>query len=333
MVYIIFGLAAVVTVLAAIELANNADVLSGQTPLGGLFVGTLLLGGATSLPEVTTSVTSVLISNPNIAVGNMLGSNMFNIFIIACYDIYYRKMRLYQRVSTAHLYTAGLGLLLSVITLAALVRKLEFMVRGVGLDSLFIASVYCVGIFVISRITKESNDIHFSSHDLDKKVLLNYKPKLSIKTAFVKFILAALAIMGAGTLLSISGDTLAEITGLGSTFIGSFLMAVTTSLPEAVAVLVALKVRNTNMAIGAILGSNIFNMLILVGSDIAYPYGPILANVSPLHKITAFTVTILSVLVIISLMRKKNTSVFSYILPSLLIIIGYFVATYLIFNS
>ena len=87
------------------------------------------------------------------------------------------------------------------------------------------------------------------------------------------------------------------------------------------------------MAIGSILGSNIFNMLILVGSDIAYPNGPILANVSPLHEITAFTVTILSVLVIISLMRKKNTSVFSYILPSLLIIFGYFMATYLIFNS
>ena len=77
MVYIIFGLAAIITVLAAIELSNNADFLSGQTPLGGLLVGTILLGGATSLPEVTTSLTSVLISNPDIAVGNMLGSNMF----------------------------------------------------------------------------------------------------------------------------------------------------------------------------------------------------------------------------------------------------------------
>lgn len=333
MVYIIFALAAIVTVLAAIELANSADVLSGQTPLGGLFVGTLLLGGATSLPEVTTSVTSVLISNPNIAVGNMLGSNMFNIFILAFFDIYYRKTRLYQRVSTAHLYTAGLGLLLSIITLAALRRKLEFMVLGVGIDSLLIATVYCAGIYSISRITKESNEFQLSSHGLEKEVLLNNKTKLSIKRAFVHFILAALAIMGAGSLLSISGDTLAEITGLGSTFIGSFLMAMTTSLPEAVAVLVALKVRNINMAIGSILGSNIFNMLILVGSDIAYPNGPILANVSPLHEITAFTVTIFSVLVIISLMRKKNTSVFSYILPSLLIIFGYFVATYQLFNS
>jgi len=110
-------------------------------------------------------------------------------------------------------------------------------------------------------------------------------------------------------------------------------LAATTSLPEAVAVLIALKLRNINMAVGSILGSNIFNMLILVGSDIVYPNGPILANVSPLHEITAYTVSILYVFVIISLIRKKNVSIFSYMLPSLLIIAGYFVATYLIFNS
>ena len=67
MVFILFGLAAIVTILAAIELSNNADVLSGRTSLGGLFVGTVLLGGATSLPEVTTSISSVLIANPDIA--------------------------------------------------------------------------------------------------------------------------------------------------------------------------------------------------------------------------------------------------------------------------
>ena len=242
-------------------------------------------------------------------------------------------MRLYQRVSTAHLYTAGLGLLLSIIALAALVRKLEFMILGVGLDSLFIASVYCVGMFVISRITKDSIDIHLSLQDFEKEVIRKDQPFLSKRRAFINFMLAALAIMGAGTILSISGDTLAEITGLGSTFIGSFLLAATTSLPEAVAVLIALKLRNINMAVGSILGSNIFNMLILVGSDIVYPTGPILANVSPLHEITAYTVSILYVFVIMSLIRKKNVSIFSYMLPSLLIIAGYFVATYLIFNS
>lgn len=330
MIYIIFGLAAIVTVLAAIELSNNADVLSGKTALGGLLVGTLLLGGATSLPEVTTSVTSVLIANPDIAVGNMLGSNMFNIFIIACFDILYRKNRLYQKANHGHIYIAGLGLVLSLMTLAALERKISLMVLGIGLDSLLIAVVYAIGIFVISRWSKETDDKPQGISDWEQAAVVK-SPSKSVRRAVVHFFLAAVTIMGSGTLLSISGDAIADITGLGSTFIGSFLMAATTSLPEAVAVLIALRLRNINIAIGSILGSNIFNVLILVGSDIFYS-GPILASVEPSHKITATTVTLLSVLLITSLVNKKRDSVFSYIWPSYLIVIGYAVATYLLLN-
>jgi len=336
MVYIIFGLAAIVTILAAIELSNNADVLSGKTSLGGLLVGTVLLGGATSLPEVTTSLSSVLIANPDIAVGNMLGSNMFNLFIIACFDVYYRKNRLLQQANKGHLYTAGLGLILTTMTLIALISKFNYIVLGVGVDSLLIAVVYGTGMYVISRVSEELPDNQLMAPDFDEKLISNSKykkTKTTIRQAVISFFLAAIAIMIAGTLLSISGDKIAEITGLGSTFVGSFLMAATTSLPEAVAVFVALRLRNINIAIGSILGSNIFNMLILMGTDIVYRQGPILSDVAPSHEITAVTVTVLSVLVMISLMRKKVTTTFFYILPSLLIMLGYFIATYLIFKG
>ncbi|WP_084215563.1 hypothetical protein [Jeotgalibacillus campisalis] len=57
---------------------------------GQLLVGTLLLAGATSLPEVTTSLSAVLIGNNDNAIGNVLGSNLFNVFILACFDAVYR---------------------------------------------------------------------------------------------------------------------------------------------------------------------------------------------------------------------------------------------------
>lgn len=336
MVYLVFGLAALVTILAAIELSNKADVLSGKTSLGGLLVGTVLLGGATSLPEVTTSLSSVLIENPDIAIGNMLGSNMFNLFIIACFDVYYRKNRLLQQANKGHLYTAGLGLILTTMTLIALIRKLDYVVLGMGIDSLLIAIVYGTGMYVISRISEGLPDNQLMAPEFDEKVIGNSKskkPTTTIRKALITFFLAAVAIMIAGTLLSISGDIIAEKTGLGSTFIGSFLMAATTSLPEAVAVFVALRLRNINIAIGSILGSNIFNMLILMGTDIVYRQGPILSNVAHSHEITATTVTVLSVLVMISLMRKRVTSTFSYMMPSLLIMLGYLIASYLIFKG
>ena len=227
MVYIIFGLAAIVTILAAIELSNNADVLSGRSSLGGLFVGTILLGGATSLPEVTTSISSVLIANPDIAVGNMLGSNMFNLFIIACFDVYYRKIRFFHSSNRGHLYTAGLGLILSTMTLIAMVSKLNLMLFGIGLDSLLIAITYGTGMFVISRVSEGLPDNQMTALDFEQQGMNNskFRNTASIRQAVISFFLAAVSIMISGTLLSIFGDKIAEVTGLGSTFVGSFLMA------------------------------------------------------------------------------------------------------------
>ena len=98
----LFGTAAAATVLAANALSNYAKTLSKTTSLAG----TVLLASATTLPELTTSISAVSLGNPDIAIGNMLGSNMFNFFIIASADIWYRKIRLYQSANHKHIYTA-----------------------------------------------------------------------------------------------------------------------------------------------------------------------------------------------------------------------------------
>lgn len=329
MVFIIFTLAAIMTVLAAIELSKSADMLSEKTALGGFLIGTLLLSGATSLPEVTTSFSAVLIGNPDIAVGNILGSNMFNIFIIAYFDVYYRKRRLFHLASPNHYYTAALGLTLSAMTLASLINKSEYHVLWVGLNSVMIVIIYALGMYIIHRTTKQPSNTTV----IENKVNQHRRLNASLLVAMLKFLLAAITILVAGTVLSIFGDKIAEVTGLESTFIGSFLMAVTTSLPETVAIWMAFKLRNINLAIGTILGSNIFNLLILVGSDILYQTNPILVDVADSHFITAISVTCLSLLLLLSLMRKKTTSTLSYITPSLLIIMGYFLTTYYLFNQ
>jgi len=331
MVYLIFALAAFITVLAAIELSNHADVLSEKTALGGLLVGTLLLGGATSLPEVTTSLSAVMISNPDIAVGNMLGSNLFNLLIIASVDLFLRKHRIYRMANGGHLYTAGLGLALVAMTVVALERKLEIAYWGIGIDSLLIVFVYGVGMFVISKMSKSRE---FEQPNQSVSISMsNSSSKVSLKRAIISFFIAAIAIMGAGSLLSITGDQIAEVTGLGSTFIGSFLMAATTSLPEAVAVIVALKLRNVNLAIGSILGSNIFNMLILVGSDVAYRKGPILMDVSIIHEVTGAAISVMSILIILSIMMRNHSSRGLYSVPSIVIVLVYFITTYILFNG
>lgn len=91
MVFIWFIVAVIVTVLAAVKISTYADAISRLSSFGSLLIGTFLLAGATSLPEVTTSITAVYLDNPDMAVGNVLGSNIFNIGILATFLLIYRK--------------------------------------------------------------------------------------------------------------------------------------------------------------------------------------------------------------------------------------------------
>ncbi|MGY4689526.1 sodium:calcium antiporter [Salibacterium sp. K-3] len=328
MIFFLFVAAAVITVTAAVKLSTYADVISVKSTWGGLMVGTLLLAGATSLPEVTTSLTAVFLDNPDIAVGNVLGSNMFNLLIIAAFDLYYRKEKLFSRTDVSHAYTASLGILLSLLVLAALFIRTDLSLFGIGLDSLLILSVYIAGIIFINKKTG-SLPAEEAAPAVDEEASPAYA--LSLKHAQAGFIIAAVVILGAGSLLTVTGDQIAVQTGLGSSFVGSFLIAASTSLPEAVAVLVALQLQNHNLALGSILGSNLFNMILLAVSDMGYFHGPIIAASNPVHQITAGAVSLLAAIVLFSVLRGRKKGVRLYPWPSALLVVLYFITSYYIF--
>ena len=87
MVWLQFIVSAAVVVLAAIKLAQYGDVIAVRTRLSGMFIGTLLLAGATSLPELLSAINALAIDIPNLAAGSMFGSSMFNMFMLAILDI------------------------------------------------------------------------------------------------------------------------------------------------------------------------------------------------------------------------------------------------------
>ena len=87
MAWIIFFSASVVVVLAAIKLAEYGDVIAVRSRLGGLLVGTILLAGATSLPELITAISSFQQGAPDLAAGSFFGSNMVNMFLLAFVDM------------------------------------------------------------------------------------------------------------------------------------------------------------------------------------------------------------------------------------------------------
>lgn len=132
MVFVYFLIAGIITVYASIKLSEYADVISEKTAMGGMMVGTLLLAGATSLPEVSTSFSAAAIGNADIAVGNMIGSNLFNLFILAGFDFLLRKRRILDRASRDNIYTALLGILLTVLVMLALWLRIDTQILASG---------------------------------------------------------------------------------------------------------------------------------------------------------------------------------------------------------
>lgn len=325
MVFFLFFIAAIFTVLAAIKLSTYADVLSEKTSLGGMLIGTIFLAGATSLPEVTTSLTAIGLNNPDLAVGNVLGSNLFNLLIIASFDLYFRKKQIFKGASQSNLNTVYLGMFLTFVIFLALTFKLPYSVFGIGLDSILLLAIYAIGMYALSKRAKDG--------EKDEGEVSQTSSTISLKKAVIGFAIAAIVILITGSLLAITGDQIAIITGLGSSFVGSFLIAATTSLPEGVAVLIAIKLRNYNLAIGSVLGSNLFNILILIGADAVYRPASIMSTVASVHSITAVATCILSIIVVYSLVRFRLPRFqTAYWLPSALLIIVYFVSSFLIFT-
>ncbi|NDI34076.1 sodium:calcium antiporter [Chengkuizengella sediminis] len=306
----------------AIKLSKYVDVIKEKSSVNGVLLG-LMLGGATSLPEITTSVTSIVINNPDIATGNVLGSNLFNFMILAVVDIIFRKTRIFNYSNKQNMMTNILVMLLLIFISVSIYFKISYHIFGIGLDSIVLVLVYGLGMWFISKV----ENIPTTQPIKDSK---KYE-KFTLKRAIISFIFAAIFILVFGSILTISADKIATLTGIDASFIGTFLVAASTSLPEAVCIIVAIRLLNYNLAIGSILGSNTFNILILIFTDVLYRKGSLLYHSSPNHLYTVTGTFVLAVICTYGLIRKQSKNNFTYVLPSILVVISYFVVSYLMF--
>lgn len=297
---------AALVIFAGSKLSRYGDEIGKVTGLGGFWVGVMLLAISTSLPEVFTAIGCVLLAippgGPNLAVGNVLGSNLFNLMIIVLLDLFYQKKTPYLlEVSPRHVLSSSLGLLLCSIACFSIIlnsiRGKTFALFGVGLDSILILFTYLFGAWLIFCMEKsESGGIA--------------APEESSPTLYLKFGLCVIVVIGASLWLGHLGDVIAKSTGLSHTFVGSIFLAITTSLPEVVVSLSALRLGNHGMALGNVLGSNMINMTIIPIADLFFGGSPILSVVLPSHALTALLVIILTSILIIGLLSRSKRMIF-----------------------
>ncbi|MCA1954386.1 MAG: hypothetical protein LDL12_04470 [Anaerolinea sp.] len=269
MVWIVFVVSAALIVFAANKLAAYGDVIAERTRLGGMFVGVLLLAGATSLPEVLTSISALRLSAPNLAAGNLMGSNAFNMLLLALMDVLHRNQRVLRKAALKHALSGSLAIFLIGMVVFFMLANLDLQIGWVGVDSLLIIGFYFLSVWLLQSGGKaeETTEIAEGTPPLWE--------------GLVGFGIAATLLIFVTPVMVDSSNQIAEITGLGTTFVGSTLVAAVTSLPELVTTLAAIRIGANDMAIGNLFGSNLFNMFAIGLTDFFYTDGRFLAAISP----------------------------------------------------
>jgi cation:H+ antiporter len=290
------GLAAVIIAAGAV-LARCADAIANATGLGKLLVGSVLLAGATSLPELTVDLSAVRLGLPDLAVGDLLGSSLMNLMILALLDLSrHSRGKMLSRSAAAHALSGLFSISLTAIVGLAVTtthRVPSWTLGGVHAWLWLVAVAYFAGVRMVYldqrialRIAEERNGPLSQKHG-----------GMPLRQAAIGFVVAAAAIFVAGPILAEKAGEIAEISGLGGTFIGTTLVAFCTSLLELASSLAALRIGAADLAIGNVFGSNAFNMLLLWPLDLAHP-GPLFAATSSTHAISILATVVATCLVI-----------------------------------
>ena len=324
MVWIKFLFFAAIVVIAAVKLAEYGDVIAVRTKLGGLFVGTIFLAAATSLPELIASISSFQLGEPNLAAGNFFGSNMVNVVLLALIDLIIFRVPLLRKVAVSHAVTAALTTVLMTVAVFAILSDMNITIGWVGLDSILLIVMYFVGIWLIQR----ENNGPSSSPAPTMAVAPGFP---TLKVGILGFAFATLVLLMAVPQLVLSSTEIAVITGLGTGFVGVALLSVVTSLPELVAAIAAIRIGAYDMAVGNLFGSSVFNMLALGLSDFFYTDGNFLADIDPAFAMVGLIGIMLTNMALIGNLARVERKILFIELDAVAIIIVYLLGLYFLF--
>lgn len=306
---VFLGVAAVIG-LAGPHLSRNGDIIAEKTGLSGSWIGLVLIATVTSLPELITGGSAVAFWDlPDIAAGDVFGSCVFNLAILIVVDFMLRGAPLYTRANVGHILAAGFGVVLigfAAMSLLIARNGTSLQIGHIGVPSLVLAGLYLGGmrsVFVYERDHREE----YSEEVAERH------PEITLRSAIIRYAIAAVTIVAAGVALPYAGSSLAEAMGWNRTFVGTLLIAAATSLPELVVTTFAVRLGALNMAVAGLLGSNIFNMLVLAVEDALYTKGPLLEAVSPTHAVTAMSAAVMTGLFIIGLQSRPKSHIVGHI--------------------
>ncbi len=322
MVWVQFVVCALLVILVGSRLSFYGDVIAEKSGLGRVWIGAVLIGAATSLPEMATGLSAVvLLGDPNLAVGGIVGSCLFNLVILALADSAYRKKVLLSDVTQGQILSAALSIIMMGIGAFAILLSHRLPIPGMlgmQVPSWLILVVYLVGY----RIVMVHERGEFQSDEAYGHV--------AASRAYWTFALLSLIMVALSVWLAYLGEGISQATGWDTCFVGVLFLAVVTSLPELVVSYTAVRMGAPDLAVGNVFGSNAFNIAILAFYDLAFK-GAFWGSLSYLHLLGLTAAMVLTGVALVAMVYPRERSPIGVGWEALLILVGYLLTTWFLF--
>jgi cation:H+ antiporter len=322
---------AIVVAYFGSRLARVADHLADVTGLGEAIAGAVLLGGATSLPGIVTSVAAAHEGLPELSVSNALGGIAGQTVFLAMADISYRRANLeHAAASAANMMQGALLIsLLAIAMVASLAAEVSFW--GVHPATPILILVYLHGMYMV-RLTHrqpmwQPEMTGETRPDLPEEEAAG---GTRLRSLIVTFGLLTLIVALAGYGVYRSAVAIVATTGASQTVIGMLLTALATSMPELVTSLSAVRHGALTLAVSGILGGNAFDTLFLGFSDVAYREGSIYHAVSDQQLLLIGITILMNSTLLTGFLRREEHGVANIGFESFAVVVLYFLGAILI---
>ena len=334
LIWLQFSISALIIIVSGARLCRYANIISEKVNLSKIWIGLILLGIVTSLPELVTSLAlSINLGAFDLALGDLLGSNNFNLLIIVVLDFLYKTGSITNQagLNRSHIFSASWLLVLSAIVLLSIIANSQikiFTVSNIGIGSILIAVVYIIAIRLISGLKKEKPYLEVASHKAESST---YK-EATLAKACLGFFIASIFVVTSGIWLANIGVGIVQLTGWKETFVGAIFLAMVTSFPELVVSISAFRLGSIDMAFGNIFGSNMINLFVIPIIDIIYRKGAILSLLSQSQIITATLMVFVTCVIIIGFLRRRKKTFFNLGWDTSIVLAAYFFGNYMLFR-
>lgn len=320
----LFSIAAIVIGLVGTRMCKVADRLADATGWGEAVVGAVFLGGSTSLAGIVTSVTAAYGGHADLAVSNAVGGIAAQTAFLAIADMFYRKANLeHAAASIANLIQGTLLMsLLAIPLLASSSPQVSYW--GIHPATFAIIGAYLFGLRLVSQAEEKPmwKPRYTEKTELDQPAEIT-DINVSLTRLWLEFSFYAIILALAGYLIAQAGVFIAIETGLSESLIGGLFTAVSTSLPELVVTVAAVRQGALTLAVGGIIGGNCFDLLLLAFSDIAFRSGSIYAVIAN-NQIFVISLTILMTgILLLGLLQREKYGFANIGFESVLILLLY----------